>query len=206
MSIIMPAASVKNAKPLASHGPEIFFWRKSPIMSPISEKPIISKRNHRSTASGIYPSAPIDVFIEMINIDVTSAFLLARPPKRISAGTMRNPPPAPTSPVRDQTPIPCSIVRRRVVCVGSIFCATVFRFLQSMAQLAPNITTANITRSNPHFSIPNIVSGSAGTHQRRMLMVARIDGMPKRNHIFHSTFFVARIVPMKDVTPTIIML
>ena len=53
-----------------------------------------------------YPASPVKDFIEIISSEVPTAAGIESPPSSTSAGTTRNPPPAPTMPVTSPTTSP----------------------------------------------------------------------------------------------------
>ena len=61
------------------------------------------------------PKKPNNDFIAMIMRDVPIAFFISKPEKKMSAGTIRNPPPAPTRPVTIPTRKPSSMIFKKFI-------------------------------------------------------------------------------------------
>ena len=95
-----------------------------------------------------WPASPANDCIEITTSDVPTATGIGRPPSRASAGTSRNPPPAPTSPLMMPTLAPCSMILP--IGSGPVDSSSTSRRPRSMATAAAIMMSAKaISRTLP---------------------------------------------------------
>ena len=106
----MPIPKMIHPNSGFSFRPSIFLETAIPTKMPTTDKPVKPSRNPQSwlTISMVLMNPRIE-FIEMIKSEVATAFFMCRPSSITSAGTIKNPPPAPINPVIIPTKSPCEI-------------------------------------------------------------------------------------------------
>jgi len=143
----------------------------------------------------------------IINNEVPTAVLKGSPVKKTKAGIIKNPPPAPTSPVKNPMMSPSSITRKvlnfSLVEIG-------FFFPRIIGIAASTINTAKIPNSKSRFvktKLPDVksISGIDGTIQCRVQKILMIEGIPNNIpvRIFTKCWRYFGIAPTRLVTPTI---
>lgn len=106
--IYIPIASTNQPKMGRNNRLSIFLDRNVPINIPPIASPEKRIRNLQSiTWCPKSPINPINAFVAITNNEVPIATFIGKRARNTIAGTIRNPPPAPTSPVIAPTPIPC---------------------------------------------------------------------------------------------------
>lgn len=168
MIINTAIAIAKMPNQRESFSGEIFSWRRIPRMSPTRAVPIATARKELSmTRFGLprSPSEPISDLLAMMMREVAAACAMVSHSRSMSAGTIRNPPPAPTSPVM----VPTTSHSRRVR--AAFFHPTIresgwralFFLLHAMEQPAPSMMIPNMRSRRVPFSMSQIWSGMDGT-------------------------------------------
>ena len=91
-----------------SFEPSIFFDKKVPMKIPINAKKTIESRKRKSMFTPLItsPKNPNNELNAIINKEVPMASFIVRPVKKISAGIIKKPPPAPKNPVTIPTKDP----------------------------------------------------------------------------------------------------
>ena len=110
MMIQIPINKTTQPKSGLSFLLSIFLARFTPAIIPITESPVkINKNCQLTSILSIEEPNPIKELKDIMNKDVATASFIEIPKSIINAGTIKNPPPAPTKPVTIPTKIPCEI-------------------------------------------------------------------------------------------------
>ncbi len=153
------------------------------------------------------PKNPDNELMLIIKSEVPTAVLNGKPVSSTNAGIIRNPPPAPTSPVRNPIKTPSRITRNtrnrrfsEVISLRSLIMAT-----EAMIIRTAKMPSSKILLVNSKGPIWNKTSGMDGTIHLRVQKMLRIDGRPNKNpvRIFTKCSLYFGTAPAKLVTPTI---
>lgn len=152
------------------------------------------------------PRNPMSELMAIIKREVPAAVLNGKPVKKINAGIIRNPPPAPTNPVRKPMIRPSAMTKKnRTPCVSETF-SCFPRIIEKDARI---ISNAKVPRMSTRFESVNeslwkITSGIAGIIHFRVKKMLMTEGIPKRNPVLILTVLslYLGIAPTKLVTPT----
>ena len=99
---------VKYPNPFFNRLALIFLDNASPIKIPKIEIIVNVRRNCQSIINVFMsPKNPTKDWIAIINKDVLIAFFIGSFTSKTNAGTIKNPPPAPTKPAKTPIPIAC---------------------------------------------------------------------------------------------------
>jgi hypothetical protein len=152
------------------------------------------------------PLNPVRELMAIINSEVPTAVLNGRPVRNTSAGIIKNPPPAPTRPVKKPINVPSTMTRNTRNFPLSELAS---RGLRINRKDASTINTAKIPSSSSRLVktksfASKIIAGMAGTIQCRVAKIVAMEGMPKRNPVLRLTRFSRYfgIAPAKLVMPT----
>ena len=150
----------------------IRFWSISPSMSPTRARPmlvVIKVICSFENSCGSQLRNPIPEFIVIITRDVATALRSVSHSSAISAGTMRNPPPAPTIPVIVPTIHHSSVVMRCFFhpMIRAPSWKWFIFLLHTMEHPAANIINPKRSNTSVHFSISPIWSGMRSTRKWR---------------------------------------
>lgn len=143
------------------------FWKKSPIPSQMSAVIIAANRNLGSlwmAGLEMSPSEPMSELIAMRTREVASADRTGYPSSRVSAGTIRNPPPAPTSPA--SVPMKTQMIPIRIydgcgVITDRTSKVSMYR-LQAIEHPDPSMMSENTINSPTPSETPAISCGRCG--------------------------------------------
>ena len=190
--------------------PRINFVRYEPANTPAIANPDKPSRNGKSISrtNDTFPTKPIsELTVIMIN-EVPTAFFMGSPAVYIKAGTIRKPPPAPTKPVINPTPMAMKmnfqlVLRVEVFRLLSPLCLIIFieainMMMENKIMMAISLVIA--TKN----SVP-IFSGMAGRSVWRVMKTATVEGSEKSHALLKSivSFDTFLKLPTRAVTPTI---